>query len=261
MALSKKSKIALGLLGAAAVTGAAFFLVQPRSRKTKKTGNGKAVCPPGQVSIGTDTSGATMCAPASLGDAGIDLSSVDLGPLVGRPPRLTGGLLISQQFTPTKDEPVGGWPARWDEMGQDAIEWCRLHRGKDLEGQIWPAFWNCVIERVFPETAVYKPEDRPGWWLEAANQIRQDIMMRLADEELSTQGWKFRIWLKFDHYIEDCYDALAPHTEGVAHCMASAIYPTEKWTPAPTQGWKAEFWNALIEKIDAYEEAQMNFQQ
>lgn len=235
MALSKKSKIALGVLGAAAAGGVVMILSQPKPKKKAA----KPPCPEGEIDLGIDSSGERNCAPV-LGEVPVDPAT----------PEFNG--IIPATLTPNKTEPLGGWMQRWNERRDDAIDWCRVNARRN---STWVSFWHCVLDRAFPEAASFTGLDRPEWLrVDAAAKVREDISAILLADEASTEGWRFMLWLKFDDYIEDCYEALAPHSESVAHCIASQIYPNTSWSPAPKMGWKAEFWNAILDKIDQYEE-------
>lgn len=243
MAISKQTKIALSLLGAAVAGGTALFLSQPRP-KAKKKAIAKEPCPPGQVDLGTDSFGNHVCGPAEIGEEpGLDLSDLDISGL--------GSLTATAVITPNKDEPLGGWELRWDQRMDQAIAWCRANKATSINS--WTEFWSCVVERAFPEAAMIAVGERSAWWLDATKKARQDIAKVLQDDESSTQGWRFFLWLKFPAYVDGCYEALAPHSEAVAHCIATEIYPNESWSPPPKSGWKAQFWNALLAKIEQYE--------
>lgn len=242
MALSNKAKVALGL-GSAAVVGVGVALWSSNESKKKP----KAVCPPGQVNLGTDSSGVTMCAPGGLGTAftpgSADLDFTQIG--------------FAPSVQPSAVEPPGGWLHRWDERKAEAIERCRA-RGALLSG--WSDFVECVLKFTFPEATHIMVSPRPNWLkVDATKQVRDDIVAQLKANDISTQGWSFQLWLKFSVYIDDCYEALAPSVSAVAHCVASQIYPSETWPPHQTLSanhWKRKFWDSLVEATKVYEDLQ-----
>jgi hypothetical protein len=259
MALSDKAKIALGLIGGAAVVGVGVALWSSESEK-KAPKKQASLCPPGEVNLGTDTSGFTMCGPPpgvgeGPGDDAPDedppgFSDLDLIPGTVKPKR-------AALIKPSADEPLGGWGYRWSERKDEVIEQCRT-QGKTIFG--WSAFVECVLKRAFPEATHPQILVRPAWLkIDATNKIREDIIAQLHANDISTQGWSFQLWLKFSVYVEDCYEALAPTTSAVAHCIATQIYPGESWPPAPTLSathWKRKFWSALLEAVNVYDELQ-----
>jgi len=231
MALSKGAKVALALVGTATVVGGVVYVAnqsKPKPKKNKK--------------------------PKPDADVGIDDGEEPTEP-TPRPPMKVDGLV--EELPAVLEEPLGGWEHRWAQRKAEAIPACRAKVGASLVGSqgAWTAYWRCIAVEAFPETAGrLEPSEWPKWLKnDAAIQIRQDVKQYLDSQGVSTQGMKFLLWLRFDSLIDGCWEALAPHEDAVAHCVASEIYPKEDWPPeSDASPWQVEFWEMLNEKVSDY---------
>lgn len=234
MALKRSAKITLGIIGGAIVVGGVTWAVvssapPPKKKKPK-------------VEPEPD--------PDELEP-----------PSMGEPPRLPTVPGITLTPPAVLEEPKGGWEFRWDQEKAEAIPACRAEIGaidKLPWNGAWTELWRCIARRTFPETAGRLDYDEWPSWLrnQAAARIRQDVSGFLGEQGVSTQGWKFMLWLRFDGVIEGCYEALAPHEDAITHCVASEIYPDQDWPPEEIEGWKADFWNELEDMVAKYVDLQ-----
>lgn len=118
-------------------------------------------------------------------------------------------------------------------------------------------YWRVLASSIYPQVAEMSPEDWSSWSVgEEASLIRQDAEEYLESNGVGTRGWRFALWLRFDSVIGGCYEALAPHTEEIAQCVASEIYPESEW-PADDASpqWQKDMWATLLEHVDAYVES------
>lgn len=247
MALNRSAKIALGVVGGVLVVGGVTYAVvnaQPAPKKKKK----KTDTEPSEEEDSTTPKVPKRPRPGGGGQ-----------PDPGETPMFGG---ITTQQPAVLEEPKGGWEFRWDQAKAEAIPACREEIGsidKLPWNGAWTELWRCIARKAFPETAGRLDyEDWPSWLRnEAASQIRQDVGQFLGDQGLSTQGWRFMLWLRFDGVIEGCYEALAPHQDAIAHCVASEIYPDEDWPPEESdKDWKIEFWLEVMDLVGKYTDLQ-----
>jgi len=243
MALKPRAKIALAATGIVVAVGATLAVVlldQPK----KKKGNGK-----GQNGT-PDGDGDGTGEPPPLGDPP-PRKPIDPPP----PPLIRDGEV--EVPGPVSTEPVGGWESRWQSRPPGLFEECRDEVGS-IDRLSWSGafteYTRCVARKAFPETAArLDPKDWPAWLRnDAMAQIRVDLNDYLVDQNVSNQGWTFMLWLRFDGVIEGCYEALAPSIEGITHCAASEIYPERDWPPEPDATWENDFWEALMQQVEAY---------
>jgi hypothetical protein len=118
-------------------------------------------------------------------------------------------------------------------------------------------YWRTLASRIYPQVAEMSSEDWSSWSTgEEASLIRQDAEEYLKSNGVGTRGWRFALWLRFDCIIGGCYEALAPHTDEIAQCVASEIYPGSEW-PADDASpqWQKDMWATLLEHVHAYVES------
>ena len=152
------------------------------------------------------------------------------------------------------EEPEGGWLARWNQVKDIAIPSCRASVGRE-EFPSWGTYWRCLAAQAFPEPAPRLPfEAWPSWLREEASaKIQEDVQAYLQAQGIRLEGWTFMLWLRFDAVIDGCYEALAPHTDEIALCVCSEIYPNLEWPLTDSSpDWMYEMWDEVLALIDLY---------
>jgi hypothetical protein len=174
---------------------------------------------------------------------------------------MLGGEAPSIAIEPVSmEEPPGGWEFVWDQAKDSVFPLCRDEVGSlDLApNAYWSPLWRCAARKAFPDVAGRLSFEAWPDWLkyQAAHQIQMDLKDHLEAAGVSSVGWSFVLWLRFDHLIDGCYEALAPHTDAITHCMASEMFPDEDWPPdANTSPSLLDFWDTLSDMIEAYVDA------
>jgi hypothetical protein len=227
MALSKSAKIALAILGTTVVVGGVAYAIDSSKPKSKTKAKAKA-----RPALTPTEEGFTDSPPAmgrSLNPAALAL------------PRAR------------EDRDADEWRAHWARVKDQLIPRCRDDVGQSKNAS-FTALWRCLARRAFPQAAIGDFDRWPAWLRgEASAQIRRDLKEHLEYNGVSMQGWSFMLWLRLGSVIDGCYEALAPHSDAIAHCVALEIYPDVNWPPtsrSPT--WQREVWETIVTLVDTY---------
>lgn len=140
---------------------------------------------------------------------------------------------------PLPAAPITSPQSRWDTLDKKAAIRDARARAEDVS---FGEYWRTVLSYVYPES--FDDVD--------VDQLRLDVEKYLEHVGVNTE-WKFSLWLRFDSVIDGCFEACAPHSESICHCVASEIYPDAEWPPGPrSPAWQQDMWDSIAKKVDAY---------